>query len=719
MKIWHGLVGLLIIGLAGVVAFAAWAWDPLVNADYAALTEGSDQYDVEILRDDWGVPHIFGKRVTDTSFGLAYAHAEDDFETIQESVAATRGVLGRYRGARAAETDYIISLLDIWGVIERRYQGDVPEHIKDIAHAYAAGLNLYAAKNVQDAWTGLAPFTAEDVIAGFILKGPLFYNMDSKLLALFGEDYTQDIALDPGPDRGAWLISPRSRTERGSNAMAVSPNRSGDGATRLMINTHLPLEGPVAWYEAHLVAEEEGLDVTGGLFPGTPLILHGFNQKLGWASTVSAPDLVDVYVLTRNPDNELQYWLDGEWKNFEVSTAHINVKLAGPFAFKAKQRVLRSAHGPVIEAPHGTYAIRYSGMNEVRQLEQYYDLNTATNFSEFNAAMSILSFPSINYIYADFEGNIAYMHNGKYPDRDNAWDWSKELPGDRSDLIWQSYRPWFDVPKLINPQSGLVYNANNRPDNATDGPDNIDLAAFPQSMGLQTNETNRSLRLVELSKANAVIGRDTLLAMKFDTGYAQNSTADEVVKAVLGMDWSDEPELAKAAEHLAEWDYHLDGESRHAPLGGLTVIRAVTEQYTHRPPPTPEIAFRESVEFLMTHYGRIDPTWGEINRLNRGQRSLPVSGGADVLRAIYPDDDTDSGKLNAAGGDTWMALVEWDADGNLQADLAHQFGSATKDASSAHYGDQSELFADEKFRRALINRADIEAVATRVYRPGD
>lgn len=719
MKIWHWALGILSILAGGVVALAVWAWDPLITPSYDDLIQDVDKYDVEIIRDDWGVPHIFGKTVADTSFGLGFAHAEDDFKTIQENVAATRGVLARYRGARAGETDYIISLLDIWGVIERRYENDVPEHIKDIAKAYAVSLNLYAAKNPDEVWPGLAPFTAEDVIAGFILKGPLFYNMDSKLLKLFGEDYTQEIALDPSDDRGAWLVSPRSRTERGSNAMAVAPARSGDGATRLMINTHLPLKGPVAWYEAHMVAEDEGMDIMGGLFPGTPLVLHGFNRKLGWASTVSAQDLIDVFVLEINPDNELQYRLDGEWRDFEISFAKINVKLAGPFAYKAKQRVLRSVHGPVIEAPHGTYAVRYAGMNEVRQLEQYYELNKANSFSEFNEAMSILAFPSINYVYADYEGNIAFMHNAQYPNRDNRWDWSGDLPGDRSELVWQGYRPWFDVPKLINPQSGLVFNANNRADSATDGPDNLDLSTFPESMGLQTNENNRSLRLMEINDGVTPIGRAELLAMKFDTAYAKGSDADVIVKTILAKDWSAEPELEKAAEHLAGWDYHLEVDSRHAALGGLTVIRQVTKQYTGRPAPEPEVAFRESVEFLMIHYGRIDPTWGEVNRLYRGEASLPISGGSDVLRAVYPDDNTDDGKLKMAGGDTWMALVEWDAAGNVQADLVHQYGSATLDKTSKHFGDQSSLFAEEKFRRALFDRAAIEAVATRTYRPTD
>lgn len=166
------------------------------------------------------------------------------------------------------------------------------------------------------------------------------------------------------------------------------------------------MTGPVAWYEAH-IASDEGLDITGGIFPGTPVILHGFNHDIGWANTVSAQDLSDTYVLTRNPDNPGQYLLDGEWRDFETSTATLHVRLWGPFALKVKRPVLRSAHGPVIETKTATYAIRYAGMGEIRQLEQYYRLNKSTGLDSFLEAMSINALPSINYVFADKSGTSA------------------------------------------------------------------------------------------------------------------------------------------------------------------------------------------------------------------------------------------------------------------------------------------------------------------------
>lgn len=714
-RIFAGIGGVILLAVLGA---GVWLWHPVGgHVPAAQLAAAAARYDAEILRDSYGVPHIYGARDADAAFGLAYAHAEDDFETIQETVAATRGVLARYRGMDAAAVDYISSLLGVWETVEARYASDVPADVKAMAEGYVAGLNLYASEHPELTWAGLAPFTPADVVAGFIFKTPFFYGLDGTLLQLFGKDYTQSIALDPAGPKKSFLLGPRPASELGSNAFAVTPARSGDGVTRLLINSHQPLTGPVAWYEAQMTSGE-GLDITGGLFPGTPVILHGFNRHLGWANTVSAQDLTDTFVLTINPDNKNQYWLDGAWADLEVSHATIKVKLLGPFAFPAKRAVKRSVHGPVIEGPTGTYAIRYSGMGEIRQLEQYYRLNKSEGLDQFMGAMAMNALPSINYVYADKAGNIAFIHNAQYPARDDAWDWSGDLPGDRSDIIWQGYRPWEDVPKLVNPASGLVFNANNTPYFATDGPDNLRAEDFPQSMGLQTNQTNRALRIMELTGDTDPIDAARLLAIKFDNRYASGSEADTVVKAVLAMDWSAEPELGEAAALLASWDYGTEASSRTAALGSMTTTRAVTEKYTKIKAPPPETAFREAVAWLKAHHGRIDPEWGEVNRLVRGSVSLPISGAPDTLRAVYPKEIRDDGELHMSAGDTWIALVEWDVEGNQTARVISPYGSAVLDETSPHYADQAALFAAEDWRNALLTRADVEADATRTYRPG-
>ncbi|MEM6534191.1 MAG: acylase [Pseudomonadota bacterium] len=704
-------IALAIVGIAG----AAWLFDPFPARPSAEdLSKAAERYNAEIIRDDWGVPHIYGATDADTAFGIAYAHAEDDFETIQEVVAAGRGELSRYRGMSAAPTDYVVALLDVWPTIDRRYPDDVPGEVRAIAEAYAAGLNLYAAQNRDALWAGLAPFKAEDVFAGFILKTPFFYGFDETLAELFAD--SRDAVLASDPADGAWLLHPTLRAERGSNAFAVSPTRSGDGVTRLLINSHQPMTGPVAWWEAHAVSEE-GWNMTGGLFPGTPIIIHGFNQSLGWANTVSRPDLTDIYRLETNPRNPRQYKLDGEWVDLDVTTVTLPVKLWGPFVYRAEREVLRSVHGPVIEAKHGTYAVRYAGMGEIGQLAQYYRLNRAVDWTSFSEAMALNALPSLNYVYADKDGNIAFIHNGQYPDRVAGWDWQADLPGDRSDLIWQDYLPYADGPKLVNPVSGFVFNANNTPYSATDGPDNIAPGDHPETLGLQTNETNRALRIMELTDGQSALSRAALLAIKFDTAYAEGSKAWNFVQDVLAHDWSSEPEFSAAIEHLRAWNFNTDIENRRAAIGVLTVLRHVTEQFTGDGGPPPVEAFREAARLLKANFDRTDPTWGEVNRLVRGELSLPVSGAPDVLRAIMPTEWRADGRLHAGSGDTWIALVEWDRDGTQRADVIHQYGAATLDESSPHYADQAELFVQEKWRSALLDRAGVEAAARCTYRP--
>jgi penicillin amidase/acyl-homoserine-lactone acylase len=153
-------------------------------------------------------------------------------------------------------------------------------------------------------------------------------------------------------------------------------------------------------------------------------------------------------------------------------------------------------------------------------------------------------------------------------------------------------------------------------------------------------------------------------------------------------------------------------------LGGLTTLREITARFTHIPAPPPETAFREAVSWLKKHHGRIDPEWGDVNKLSRGAQAWPIAGGPDTLRAVYPAEIRDDGELHMNAGDTWIALVEWDGDGNQTARVIHPFGSATLDPNSPHYADQAELFATQNWRKAHLDRLEIAQSATRRYHPG-
>ena len=201
----------------------------------------------------------------------------------------------------------------------------------------------------------------------------------------------------------------------------MAPVRSADGATRPLVNSHQPYTGPLAWYEA-VIETRQGWHVAGGFFPGTPFMLHGHNAHLGWANTVNDPDLIDVYKLTINPANPNQYQMDGQWRDFEKSDAKIRVKIWGPLVWTVHREVLYAAQGPVLKTDHGVFAIRYAGINEMRQPLQYYRLNKAATLAEWRAAMALGAIPSLNFVYADEKANIGYVYNGRFPVRKEGVD---------------------------------------------------------------------------------------------------------------------------------------------------------------------------------------------------------------------------------------------------------------------------------------------------------
>ena len=682
--------------------------------DLETWREAAAERDVRILRDEFGVPHIYGTTDADVSFGLAYAHSEDDFETIQKVVLSVRGRLAAVDGLDAAPFDYLVHVFGFIDDVEARYATDVPPDVRAIAEAYAEGMNLYAAEHPKDVLPGWYPARGQDLVAGFVFRTPFFYGIQRTLAELLADERTRPVS--PPPREEAFRPFPAAPVQMGSNAVAVAPARSADGATRLLVNSHQPYTGPVAWYEARLKSEE-GWDMIGGVFPGSPVILHGTGRTLGWANTVNLPDLVDVYVLEIHPDDPDLYRYDGEWLRLERSEVTLPVRILGPIRIGVKREILRSVHGPVLRTPHGTYAIRYVGMGEIRQLEQYYRLNRATSFEEWQGILRMQALPSVNYVYADRDGRVAYFYNVKSPVRAAGWDWERYLPGDRSDLVWTEYHPFDAVPKVIDPGSGFVANANHSPFRATTGDGNPDPADFAD-WGIETSMTNRGLRLLELFGGDPSITASEFRSYKYDKRYSTESEAHRITAEVLAHDFGDDAELRAAQAQLASWDFGLELDDRAAALGVMTATPVVVAGLMGREPPSAEQAFRDAVALLKRHHGRIDPAWSEVNRFQRGELDLPIAGGPDVLRAaesfvLQPD-----GRYISNSGDCYIMFVEWAADGTQTVETIHQFGTATLDPDSPHYADQVPLFLEEKTRRARLELEELLPHVTRETRPG-
>lgn len=683
------------------------------SVDQQKLIDAAQQYDVRIIRDEFGVPHIYGKRDADAAFGLAFAHAEDDFATIEDVILATRGTLAAVKGKDAAKTDYLIQLMGVWEAVDQGFEANLSQHTKEIAQAYADGINLYAVQNPDQVSQYTLPVTAKDLIAGFTFKLPLFYGFDKVLGDLFDPNQARQLAIY---GENALQVTAKHQPELGSQGVAIAPFRSSDGKTRLLVNSHQPLTGPVAWYEAR-IHSEQGWDMAGSTFPGSPVILHGHNRHLGWSNTVNKPDLVDVYQLTLNPDNQNQYWLDNEWHDLEQDNAAIVVKFFGPLRWTFNESLYHSAHGPVLKLEHGTFALRWAGMGEMRTLEQYIALNKATSQEQFEKALAMGTQPSINYVYADAKGNIAHYYNAMFPNRLEGWNWQNDLPGDRSDLIWKDYLPFTSIPKTVNPASGFVFNANNTPFVSSVGVGQPKQEEFSQTMGIETKMTNRAYRLRRLLDETDTISADQFRRIKYDLAYDPDLPG---VKALLAFLNSDLPagndDISDAFELLRQWDLTTNVDNRHAALATLT-FEPLLDFRHYEEVPDLVASLRNAKDYLLKHFGRIDPVYGDVNRLRRGNKEWPVDGAADILRAVYTEAEESTGKRFNIAGDSYIMFVEWDSNGQVSSTSSHSFGSATLDQSSPHYADQTPLFINMQEKPVRMELADLLKHATRDYSP--
>ena len=684
----NGLVALVLLALL------ASAEAPAAQAAKNSSASVSMAYDVQIRRDRFGVPHILGRTDADAAFGLGFAQSEDDFATVQDSVFAARGKLASLKGAEAVPSDTLVQLLDVPGVLARGYERDLSPVLRKVLDAYAAGVNRYAALHPDKVAAGLGSVSGRDLAAFTLFRGPTFYGLDG----VFGQ-----VASGRLPELPALK-------ETGSNALAVGPARAADGHTRLLFNSHQPFTGPLTWYEA-VVESRAGWHVAGSFFPGSPFLLGGHNAHLGWAATVNHPDLVDVYRLTINPANRDQYRLDGRWRDFETRTVEIAVRQADGSLKPVTREILRSEHGPVIRSRQGVFAIRYPTSGGVRQLAQYYAMNKASSLAEWKAAMAMQALPSINYVYADEKGNVGYLSNGLYPLRKDGPDWSGVVAGDRSDLIWTKVRPFSQTPQLWNPKSAFVFNSNNTPFRASDPKDDLQPADFPASMGLETEMTNRAWRALETYGADPRITATAFNAYKYDLAYSPRSDEFAWVKAVTTVDAAGDADLATAQDVLRRWDGRTDLHNR-----GAALIATMWLQKRQNPTFTPLQMLKAAIPILKAGYGRVDPEWGEVNRLRRGALDLAVDGGPDVYRAIYGRPEPD-GRLRAVNGDCYIMFVEWDRRGRLTSRSIHQFGSATLDATSPHYADQAPLFATHQTKPVLFTEAQLAGNIERTYRP--
>ena len=696
------------------------------NFDPESFIKTSNDYSYQINRDIYGVPHITGIKDKDAAFGFGFAQTEDDYENIEFVIKMARGELSDFNispdslislfniisgsgdimenisAIEGVELDYLVKFLNTEDTA-LRLKKTVDPKILMYLKGYADGINYWAALNSNKIDKSLFPVTENDLLTGMIFRMPLFYGLDyhiDQLVKLMSDDNEQ-VVLQNELSNNKLVAAIKSHFKpSGSNAFAISKKRSADDDTMLVINSHQPLTGPVAWYEAH-IKSDEGLNIMGGTFPGSPFIHVGFNEYLGWGATVNQPDLADIYELTINPENENQYLLDGSWKNLKVVKQEFKVKIFGPFNITYPLDMYFSDHGPVMKNGQKAYALRYVGMNDANQASAWLKMNKATNFNEWQDSLKMQQIASLNLVYADKEDNIFFVHNMKSPIRDFDYDWKSILPGDKSNLIWSEFYTYEEIPKILNPDSGYIYSTNQSPFFVTDLNDNLKEENFPITMGFQSRITNRAHRAYELLDVDKKISWENLDRYKHDNKFSINSRQYKFLQKIFSYNFT-EDRLIAAQNFLKNWNLGTDNENMHAAFGVCIVAPEWLAEIKKESQPDPIKIFKDCVNEFEKNFNQLGVKWSEISFLERGKKMLPVQGGPDVLRAIYSPRSED-GILKAVAGDGLYIYVNWDKLGQQSSTSVHQFGASTSVKESPHYDDQMELFVNEKLKKTFFN----------------
>ncbi|NJN53737.1 MAG: hypothetical protein HC804_02635 [Anaerolineae bacterium] len=463
---------------------------------------------------------------------------------------------------------------------------DIAPEDQAILQAYADGINQYAALHEEEVLTAdLFPLTGKDIAVANMLVVPVFFGLDTAVGDLFAgppdsESGTAERCLTPPV-----CVD----TAYGSNVFAIGPARSANGETLLAVNSHQPWSGPAAWYEAHLHSEE-GLNMIGALFPGSPLVILGHNEHLGWSFTVNHPDLVDTYRLEINPDNPDQYKFDGEWLDLDVRDVTLWVQIVGRLVIPVKQETLWSVYGPTVRQDHGTYALRYASMGEVDLLTQFRRMNKATNLAEWQTAMREGVLPMFNTGYADDAGNIYYVYNAALPLRTEGYDWQGILPGNTSETLWTDYLPFDELPQVLNPAAGFVQNANSTPFQTTIGPENPSEDDYSAVFGIESYMTNRALQLLELFAADEAITPEEFDSIKYNMGYHPDSDVAQLAAMLAAnppagdASPASEEDVAQAVALLADWDLQATPDSPAAALMVMTFYYLNESEAVHLNP---------------------------------------------------------------------------------------------------------------------------------------
>ena len=661
---------------------------------------------IEIVRDEFGVPHIFAQTDAEVAYGLAWVNAEDDFNTIQEAYLAGNAMLSNHIGLKGAPADFISQFIGSNDLIEDKID-DISKDYMEVVKGYAQGLNAYAKANPDKVlYKKLFPITPKKMLMYSQLQ--LFISNEGAYWAgrILNND-TQDEYLD--------------QNLTGSNVIAMNSSKTKSGETFLAINTHQPLEGPTSWYEVHL-SSDEGTNIIGTMYPGTPNVLIGVNEHLGWSHTVNYPDKTDVFKLRMK--DKRKYIVDDLEYDLEKHKAKITIKILG-IPIKINRKYYKSIYGPTLKNKSGYYSIRTPTLFNIKALEQWWKMGKAKNFSEFYDAYKMKQIPGFNVGYADKYDTIFYMSNGILPKRAEGYNWKGIVPGDTMETLWTEYHEIENLPQVIQPKSGFIYNANHSPFKSTSADENPNEKDYSERMGYETYDNNRSTRLIELIESYDKISYDDFKDIKYDNSFPSKFSYNFMdINLINEIELDANHELFEIVNEIQNWDRKTDTNSIGAGLYGVLYYHLIynyadqiRKLSSEDKPVSKEIILSAASDikpYLIEHFGKVKITLGEFQKLVRGDKELPIWGLPDVITAMSSRPYKD-GKHKVFAGESYIGLVRFTEDGPVMESII-SFGNSD-DPSSDHYTDQMEMYSKFQTKKMTFDKEEIYSKAKSIYNP--
>ena len=692
---------------------------------------------VTIVRDDWGVPHVYGKSDADAVFGVIYAQAEDDFNRIEVNYLNAMGRLAEAEGEKEIYRDLRMRLFIDTTEIKKQFAAS-PAWLQTLSKAWADGLNFYLHTHPEvkprvltkfEPWMALT--FSEGSIGGDIetvsLRGlEQFYGArDGKVATAFHVDTV------PAP----------LREPTGSNGFAIAPKNTKNGKALLLINPH------TSFYfreEAQMVSEE-GLNAYGAMTWGQFFIYQGFNENAGWMHTSSGADVIDEWAETVTPkDSGFVYRYGAEDR--PVTATRITIPYKTTSGLQSRTfTVYRTHHGPVVREADGKWVSVQLMQEPVKALTQSYTRTKTKNYTEFLATMQLHTNSSNNTIFADREGNIAYFHANFVPKRNPKYNWRAPVAGADTAAEWRGVHAVDESPNVRNPATGWIQNTNNWPFTVS-GSASPKQSAYPNYM--ETYEENpRGVHAIRVLSGKTDFTLESLRDAAYDSYLP--AFADLVPLLVKAWDAAPagDPMKAKLAEPIAQlrgWDFRWSAASVPTSLAvywgeelwrrsradaeseDLSMYEFMAKNVT---PADKLTALAASVDSLTAHFGKWQTPWGDINRFQRltGDIAQPFADkGASIpvpfasarwgsLASFGARPYPGTKKWYGTSGNSFVAVVEFGDSVKAKAVTA---GGLNSVPGSKHFNDQAARYAEGALRDVYFYRAQLKGHTEREYRPG-